>query len=198
MYISSFLLIATISTPTSSVVGYVAAVFYNGFCAGALLNYSLSHVLHLTLPQTHFIVTSLVAMCRSFASSFGSAVGGGVFSRVLKQHLETRFAGHRTPDGGEPIESLIRRLLGSPALVSQLHGFEKEVAMEAYQRALQTLFFAGFLLAVIMAFFQAGTGWTAPAPSSSSAPKDVDPIRGDAENGNGHGHDSIEGDEERV
>lgn len=171
MFISSFFLIAVLSTPTSPVLAYVAAVFYNGFCAGALLNYTLSHVLHLTLPASHFIVTSLVAMSRSFASSFGSAIGGGIFSRVLKSRLEDRLltGHHDRSDDGEPVELLIRRLMGSPALVSHLHGFEKEVAVESYQSAAQTLFFAAFSLVVLMAFVQAGTGWAAPPPDENAS-----------------------------
>lgn len=171
LYISSFFLIAILSTPTCPVWAYVAAVFYNGFCVGALLNYTLSHVLHLTLPATHFIVTSLIAMSRSFAGSFGSAIGGGIFGRVLKSRLEERFltGHHDRSEDGEPIESLIRRLLGSPALVSQLHGFEREAAVESYQSALQTLFFAAFSLAVLMAIVQAGTGWAVPRPDENAS-----------------------------
>lgn len=139
-------------------VAYVAGVFLNGLCAGALLIYTLSHVLHLSISQTHFIVSSLVAMFRGFASSFGSAIGGGIFSRVLKRRLEAGFAryGH-----GNEVGLLIRRLLGSPALVARLTGIEKEVAIEAYGHATRTLFRAAFALALVTAVVQAGTGWTA-------------------------------------
>jgi hypothetical protein len=131
--------------------------------------YSLSHVLHLTLPQTHFIVSSLVAMFRGFAGSFGAAIGGGIFSRVLKAKLEEGFAGHHRDTD---VESLIRQLLGSPALVQRLTGFEKDVAVEAYECAIKTLFLAGFVLTVVMTVLQAGTGWTAPTTSKKEGDED--------------------------
>jgi hypothetical protein len=163
IFIVSFLMIALLSTTNSPVFLFFFAVFCNGFCAGALLNYTLSHVLHLTLPSTHFIVTSLVATFRSFAGSFGSAVGGGIFSRVLKSHLEAGFNDHDSYNSlYENNDDLIRELLGSPALVWKLEGYEREVAVAAYQSALRTTFFAAFCLVTVMALLQAGTGWKAP------------------------------------
>ncbi|KAK5019853.1 hypothetical protein LTR16_001692 [Cryomyces antarcticus] len=132
--------------------------FANGLCVGASLNYTLAHILHLTLPQTHFIVTSLIATFRGFAGSFGSAVGGGIFARLLRSTLEEGFKNRRMT--GE--EELIRKLMGSPATVTGLQGAEKDVAVEGYVVALRGLFLAGAGLAALMILVQAGTGWRAP------------------------------------
>ena len=127
-------------------------------CAGATLNYTLAHVLHLTLPQTHFIVTSLLATFRGFAGSFGSAVGGGIFTRILKTSLHNGFRGNGF---GEKRE-LIRRLIGSPALVQRLDGIEREIAITSYSKAIQGLLFSGVGLGVVMVLVQAATGWAEP------------------------------------
>lgn len=155
----TLLMLALISKPTTPAALYVVCTFLNGFCVGASLNYTLAHVLHLTLPETHFIVTSLLATFRGFAGSFGSAVGGGVFGRALKTSLEKGFAGRGMPGR----EDLVRRLMGSPALVAGLTGVEREVAIEGYVDALRSLFLAGVGLSVLMILVQAGTGWKAPS-----------------------------------
>jgi TctA family transporter len=129
----------------------------NGFCTGAALNYTLAHILHLSLPQTHFIVTSLLATFRGFAGSFGSAIGGGIFARILESALVEGFE----EKGLAGKEELIRKLLGGPALVSSLEGAEKEVAIAGYVTALKGLFTAASGLALLMVLVQAGTGWRA-------------------------------------
>jgi hypothetical protein len=103
-------------------------------------------------------------MFRSFAGSFGSSIGGGLFIRTLYQSLTAGFekAGLRHK------EELVRRLLGSPALVENLGGVEKEVAIQGYQGALRTLFLAAAGLAVVMILLQAGTGWTSPEETAST------------------------------
>ena len=136
----------------------MTATFVNGLCTGAALNYTLAHILHLTLPSTHFIATSLLATFRGFAGSFGSAAGGGIFIRHLRGALEKGFAER----GLVGREELTRQLLGSPALVATLVGEEKEVALQGYVSAIQGLFVAAAVLATICIFVQAGTGWTAP------------------------------------
>ena len=130
-------------------------MFLNGLLAGALVNYSLSHVLHLTSPHISYIVTSLVAMARGFAGSFGSAMGGGFFSRELKKALATGFVDHGLPRNDE----LMRKLMGSPALAMSLTGAEKEVAVQGYEQAVQRLYLIGSILALVTTFLQAGTGW---------------------------------------
>lgn len=142
------------STHDGSVVLYVAIVFVNGFVTGAALNYTLAHVLHLTPTGTHYVATSLLATFRGFAGSFASAIGGGLFTRVLKESLTRQFGEH-----GLAREDLVRRLLGSPALVPGLNGLEREVAVQGYQEALRALWLAAAGLAALMVIVQAGTGW---------------------------------------
>jgi hypothetical protein len=150
------LALSVISTPDSPVALYFATTFLDGLFAGALVNYTLSHVLHLTSVPMHYIVTSLLTMSRGFAGSFGSAVGGGFFARVLKASLESGFATHGLP----PQPELVRKLLGSPATVGRLSGSERVIAAESYEHAVRTLFLAGGALALVATAVQAGTGWT--------------------------------------
>jgi hypothetical protein len=96
---------------------------------------------------------------RGFAGSFGSAIGGGLFIRVLKRALEKGFE----ENGGlKSRKNLVRRLLGIPALVRTLKGDEKVVAVIGYTTAFRALFLAGAGLAAAMVFVQAGTGWATP------------------------------------
>ena len=158
LFSATLFLVANITTATSSVVGYMFAVFSNGLVTGAILNYTLAHLLHLTHSDMHTIVTPLLATFRGFAGSFGSAIGGGIFTRSLQHALEVGFA-----DAGlVGKEDLIRRLLGSPALAARLTGTEREVSIQSFQTALKTLFLAGTALALVSTLVQAGTGWRGP------------------------------------
>lgn len=56
-------------------------------------------------------------------------------------------------------EGLVRRLLGSPALVSGLAGKERVIAIKGYEDAIRYLFLAGAGLAAFMVLVQAATGW---------------------------------------
>lgn len=141
----------------------------NGLFAGALLNYALSHLLHLTDKRVHYIVTSLVAMSRGLAGSFGSAVGGGFFARVLKSSLEAGFSSHDLPQQPD----LVRRLLGSPALVAHLDGVEHVVAVQSYEHAVRMLFLAGSVVAVAATCVQAGVGWN-PVADKSDRDRDAE------------------------
>ncbi|KAL1630526.1 hypothetical protein SLS56_004800 [Neofusicoccum ribis] len=134
---------------------YVVLTFLNGLTTGAAINYALVHALHLTPPATHFVLTSLVATFRGFAGSFGSAIGGGVFARLLADSLARGFRARGQPGK----EELIRRLLGSPALVAQLDGVDRAVAITGYEDALRGLFMAAVVLGVVALAVQAGTGW---------------------------------------
>ena len=156
--------LAFASTEYSSPWLVLTIVFACGALAGAAINYSLVHLLHLTPKSTHYIATSLVATFRGFAGSFGSAIGGGLFTRRLYQSLEDGFRER----GLTHKEDLVRRLLGSPALVENLEGVDKEVAIQGYQDALKTLYLAGAGLAALIVFVQAGTGWKAAEEESSS------------------------------
>ncbi|KAL1612878.1 hypothetical protein SLS60_001108 [Paraconiothyrium brasiliense] len=157
----TFIVLAFISTPHSSPALYVLMVFCNGALAGAGLNYTLVHLLHLTLPEVHPIVLSLLATFRGFSGSFGSAIGGGIFERVLQRSLVEGFS----RAGIEDRTGLIRRLLGSPALVATLEGQRRIIAVNAYREGIKTLFLCGTGLAIVMTIVQAGSGWKAPAKS---------------------------------
>lgn len=149
------LCLSLLSTPDSSAGLYLATTFANGLFAGSLMNYTLSHLLHLTSPQVHYIASALISMSRGFAASFGSSIGGGFFIRILKRSLEKSFSEHGLP----PRPVLVHRLLGSPATVMQLSGPERVIAIQSYEHAVRILFLAGSALALIATAFQAGTGW---------------------------------------
>ncbi len=157
LFAMSVLVLAYMSTASSSMALYMVVTFTNGFVTGASLNYTLVHLLHLTSKDIHVIVTPLVAMFRGFAGSFGSAIGGGIFSRSLRTSLEHGFADR----GLTGRDDLIRKLIGSPALVAHLTGDDHEVAQSGYVSAMRTLFIAGAALALCVTVIQAGTGWKA-------------------------------------
>lgn len=161
--------LALISTPTSDMALYMLLVFLNGLITGAALNYTLVHLLHLTLPEVHPIIISVLATFRGFAGSFGSAIGGGLFGRVLHRSLVDGFADAGLTHRGD----LVRKLLGSPALVGKLEGTEKDVAINAYQDAIQALFFAATGLAVVVTLVQACTGWKKPLPKTELTPEEI-------------------------
>ncbi|KAK7514383.1 major facilitator superfamily domain-containing protein [Phyllosticta citriasiana] len=155
----SLLSMALSGTAAFPAAGYVALTFINGTVTGAVINYTLVHTLHLTPPATHFIVTSLLATFRGFAGSFGAAAGGGIFARFLSRFLNEGFHAHGIDPREERVKELIRRLVGSPALVGRLQGVEKEVAVASYEGALRGLFLVAVAVGVGVVFAQAGTGW---------------------------------------
>ncbi|KAJ4396043.1 hypothetical protein N0V93_000259 [Gnomoniopsis smithogilvyi] len=154
------------SNATSPAWLYLVIVFCNGFSTGAALNYTLAHILHMSMPGTHFVATGLLATFRGFAGSFGTSIGGGIFTRKLKEELA---AGFEKLDGSSNLSpgrvNLITRLVGSPNLVysGTLSHAERAVAVDGYEVALKTLYTSACALTVLVLFFQAGTGWTAPA-----------------------------------
>ena len=158
LFALSLVFVSQIATPDSNVWIFVLALFVNGLLTGALLNYTLVHVLYLTHKNTHVIVLPLNAMFRSLSGSFGSSIAGGVFLRTLRAKLEEDFKNAGLHGKG----NLIDRLVGTPALVKSLMGIDKDIALDGYVTALKALFLVGAGLAVVMALFQAGTGWTAP------------------------------------
>lgn len=149
--------LSILSLEDSPAALFMTATFLNGFFAGALMNYTISHLLHLTSPHMHYIVSALFTTFRGLAGSFGSAVGGGFFTRILKGALETGFSQQGLP----PKPDLVRTLLGSPATVSHLDGIERLVAVQSYEHAFRMLFMAATFLILVAAAFQAGTGWAA-------------------------------------
>ncbi|KAJ6014787.1 hypothetical protein N7540_009378 [Penicillium herquei] len=148
--------LAVLSSEDSPAALYMAMTFLNGMFAGALVNYTLSHLLYLTNPKLHYIVSALFTTFRGFAGSFGSAIGGGFFTRILKKALEEGFAQHGLP--AKP--DLVRTLLGSPATVGQLTGIEHLIAKQSFEHAFRMLFMAGCVVALVSTVIQAGTGWT--------------------------------------
>ena len=153
------------SGPATPAALVVAVLLAHGLATGALLNYSLAHLLHLTRPADHFVATSLLATFRGFAGSFGTTIGGGAFTRALRAGLEAGFA---ALDGGSPLtparRELIGRLIGSPALVfgGSMSAAEKAVAVAGYEVALRRLYAGAAAAALFMLLFQACTGWKGP------------------------------------
>ncbi|KFY33486.1 hypothetical protein V494_07583 [Pseudogymnoascus sp. VKM F-4513 (FW-928)] len=147
-------LLACLATPSSPAPLIVATTALLGLCTGAAITYTLAHLLHLTAPPTHFVATSLITTFRGFASSFGTAIGGGLFVRILRRSLEQGFAeiGVRKPE-------LMEELLRSPATVGGLEGVEAEVARSGYVEALRTVWFSAAAVAGTMVFVQAAAGW---------------------------------------
>lgn len=165
-----------VSTAAASPVMYILVIFINGFSTGAALNYTLAHLLHLASPETHYIATSLLATFRGFAGSFGTAIGGGVFGRTLKDALAEGF---RRLDGGDSLSDgrreLITRLIGSPALVFDggLTEAERQVAIAGYEVGLRVLYQAAAALCILVLVVQASTGWTVGGGKEDDADEEI-------------------------
>jgi predicted MFS family arabinose efflux permease len=157
LFALSVFAIAMVTTRDVGMGWYFAVAGINGFMIGASMIYTLTHVLHRTPKESHFIVSSLIAMFRSLSASFGSAIGGGIFLRILNKALKEGFEERGVQWEGK--KELIRRLLGSPALVAKLVGVEREVAIGGYVVALRTLFMTSAVLAAVAVVVQGGTGW---------------------------------------
>ncbi|KAI1750780.1 major facilitator superfamily domain-containing protein [Xylaria castorea] len=161
----SLLALSVSSTRDTPFGLYVAIVFLNGLFTGGALNYTLAHLLHLTLPETHYVATSLLGTFRGFAGSFGSAIGGGIFARTLRDSLEK---GLKALDGSDHLsksrEQLIRKLIGSPLIVfhGDLTDAETTVAVQGYSAALRVLFQAAVVLTAVVLLLQAASGWKGP------------------------------------
>ena len=119
----SLVALALMAHQDGSPVGFVIVLFICGFATGAALNYNLAHLLFLTPKDTHYVASALIATFRGFAGSFGSAIGGGLFTRTLSNALTKHFAERRIHR-----DALVRQLLGSPKLVQSLEGVEKAAA----------------------------------------------------------------------
>ncbi|TEA17613.1 Efflux pump dotC [Colletotrichum sidae] len=152
-------------TATTPIWIFVLVVVLNGLATGATLNYTLAHLLHLSVPEEHFISTSLLGTFRGFGGSFGTAIGGGVFFRLLRSGLVESFL---RLDGGDRLsaarEELITKLIGSPALVFNggLGPAEHAIAVERYAGASRGTWQAAAALAFVAVVIQASTGWTGP------------------------------------
>lgn len=161
-------LLAFLATPSSPAILIVTTTALIGLATGAALTYTVPHLLHLTAPRQHFVATSLIATFRAFAGSFGTAIGGGLFVRVLRRSLERGFAeiGLRKPE-------LIEELLRSPATVGELQGVEAEVARLGYVVALRTVWFSAAAVAGVVIFVQAAAGWKGAVEIVQDGDEDV-------------------------
>ncbi|KAH8670806.1 major facilitator superfamily domain-containing protein [Xylariales sp. PMI_506] len=166
LFSMTLLTLSLTSKPGLPIWLYVTTIFANGLCTGAAVNYTLAHMLHLTPASTHYVSTSLLATFRGFAGSFGTTIGGGIFSRTLRAALERGFeAEDGTGDLSGPRRELVKRLVGSPALVhgGDLVPLEQQIAVQGYEEALRMLFRAAVALVAIVLVVQACTGWKGPA-----------------------------------
>ncbi|KAK1760624.1 vacuolar basic amino acid transporter 1 [Echria macrotheca] len=173
----ALLALSFVTSASSPPLAYIAVIFLNGLCTGAALNYTLAHLLHLTEPSAHFIVTGLLSTFRGFAGSFGTSIGGGIFSRTLSRVLAEGFS--RLDGGGlsKARERLITILVGSPAAVYQdgfLSDAERVVAVAGYGVALRAVYRAAAALCVLILFLQAGTGWEGPVPEADEDEEEVE------------------------
>ncbi|KAF3353489.1 Vacuolar basic amino acid transporter 1 like protein [Verticillium longisporum] len=161
---TSLFILSVVSAPESSAWLFVLVVFANGLATGASLNYTLAHMLHLSRPEEHFISASLLGTFRGFGGSFGTAIGGGIFYRLLHGGL---LEGFSQLDGGLTKErrALVTKLMGSPALVfnGDLGGAEQGVAVEGYANASRGTWAAAAILAIFIVALQAASGWDKPA-----------------------------------
>lgn len=170
----SALTIFTISTYTLSLISttslplalFLVVVLINGLATGGGVNYTLAHILHLSHDDTRYIATSLLGTFRGSGSSFGTAVAGGIFYRLLRGSL---LAGFLQLDGGERLshdrQQLVSRLVNTPGLVhgGNLSRAEQEVAIEGYAGATRGVWQAMAALGIVVIVFQALTGKKAPA-----------------------------------
>lgn len=157
--------LSLVGTVEASVAAFIAVVLANGLATGAGLNYTMAHILHLSHDDTQYITTSLLATFRGFGGSFGTAIGGGIFYRLLRSSLTSGFqeldgGKHLTPDR----KDLIKRLLGTPGLVfgGTLDSAEQGIAVDGYAYAARGVWQAATVLGVAMIVIQAATGWAAP------------------------------------
>lgn len=87
LFAATVLTIGKITTRNVGMGWYFLVAGLNGFMIGASLINTLTHMLHRTPKETHLVVPSLIATSRGLSVSFGTAIGGGIFSHILKQAL---------------------------------------------------------------------------------------------------------------
>ncbi|KAF2455639.1 putative MFS multidrug transporter [Lineolata rhizophorae] len=166
LFAATLFALGFLSTDSSPVTAYIIVTFLNGLFTGAALNYNLAHLLHLMPEDLHTIATPLLAVFRGFAGSFGSSIGGGIFTRSLRSALGEEFADRGLGTGpggdGEDYSNLIRQLAGNPSLVHTLSGLEHEGAIAGYEDALRILFVSSSALGLAFTLVQASTGWKGP------------------------------------
>ncbi|KAK7398445.1 hypothetical protein QQX98_012169 [Neonectria punicea] len=162
---ASLYALSLVASPSLPVELFIVVVLVNGLATGAGLNYTLAHILHLSHDDTRYVTTSLLGTFRGFGGSFGTAIGGGIFYRLLRSKLESGFF---KLDGGDHLSEyrrqMISQLLGKPGLAFDgfLDAAEQQVAIEGYAGASKGVWQAAAALGVITVVIQAATGWTAP------------------------------------
>ncbi|KAL5594393.1 hypothetical protein BROUX41_001328 [Berkeleyomyces rouxiae] len=166
----TLVLVASSGTISSPVWLFVLYVFLNGLATGGGMNYTLAHMLHLTTPDVHFVSTSLLGMFRGFGGSFGTAIGGGYFMRLIKSIITKDF---ERLDGGvlsEAHKEMIVKLAARPEFVFDggLSPAEQIIARNGYAAALQQTWRVAALIGVGAIILQAMCGWKAPAESNES------------------------------
>lgn len=162
--------LSLVGTTTAPAWSFILIVFLNGLATGGSLNYTLAHLLHLTRPGEHFISTSLLNTFRGFGGSFGTAIGGGVFYRLLRSDLTKAFSQLDGDGLTDERRRLITRLIGSPALVYNggLDGAERQIAVQCYAGASRGTWQAAAALVIAAVVLQAATGWTSPLDRSKN------------------------------
>lgn len=144
--------LSAISVPDTPTVIYILTMFCNGSITGAILHYSLAHLIQVTSFSDRLMATALITTFRGFASSFGAAIGGGIFARALSSSL--RIGLDRI--GFQNKEQLIKSLIGKPALAHQLSGQVAAVVIQASAQTVGLVFLSGSFLALGGFVFQAG------------------------------------------
>ncbi|KAL2891796.1 Vacuolar basic amino acid transporter 1 [Ceratocystis lukuohia] len=171
----TLVLVASSGSTSSPTWLFVLYVFLNGLATGGGVNYTLAHMLHLTSPDVHFVSTSLLGMFRGFGGSFGTAIGGGYFMRLLKSLLTEGFA---RLDGGvisPRHEDLVVKLAGRPSFVFDggLSANEETIARNGYAAALQQTWRMAALVGLAAIVLQGMCGWRAPDESNEAGDGDI-------------------------
>ncbi|KAF5630619.1 vacuolar basic amino acid transporter 1 [Fusarium tjaetaba] len=162
--VSTYVL-SLISTTSLPLALFIVVVLINGLATGGGVNYTLAHILHLSHDDTRYIATSLLGTFRGSGSSFGTAVAGGIFYRLLRGNLVSGFL---QLDGGEHLsharQRLISSLVNTPGLVhgGDLSPAEQNIATEGYAGATRGVWQAMATLGGVVVLFQALTGKKAP------------------------------------
>jgi predicted MFS family arabinose efflux permease len=150
-YVAFYLM--RLSAPISS---YVYLLVLNGLGAGAVLVYTLGHMLSTTHEKA--IATSLYNTFRGLAPSLGAGIAGGILQRRLQKSLVNSIQAYRGTAGLTQEDwALIARLKGSPNLVWQLQGWQRDIGIKAYEYAIKVIFLAAIISGVLACISQVFT-----------------------------------------
>ncbi|CVL11332.1 related to putative multidrug transporter [Fusarium proliferatum] len=165
IFTASTYVLSLISTTSLPLALFIVVVLINGLATGGGVNYTLAHILHLSHDDTRYIATSLLGTFRGSGSSFGTAVAGGIFYRLLRGNLVSGFL---QLDGGEHLsharQRLVSSLVNTPGVVhgGDLSPAEQNIATEGYAGATRGVWQAMATLGGVVVLFQALTGKKAP------------------------------------